>query len=185
MNSESKENTSSGKVNNATIGGLIIVALVLSYFLYQKITTTGTPAPAYTDTQNAPPATETQDNITAVAPDRFINPPISKNHPGVESVKTIGEDIQYFFAGTIKEVKPLADSTQIILENGAGLPTMILPKTSPPSGITQVPDGSPKIQLLPHATLKPGIYVQVLMYFNIKSNIWTLRDVFIPSEKNK
>ena len=78
MNGESKENTSSIKMSNTILITLLVVAIVLSYFLYQKITNTAVPSPQYTNTQNPPPAAETE-NTSA---DSFTFPPLSADERG-------------------------------------------------------------------------------------------------------
>lgn len=65
MELESQENSSS-KVGSVILVILVLVALALSYFLYQRVNNTGTPSAEYTPTQNnnSPSVTTPNNNTT-------------------------------------------------------------------------------------------------------------------------
>ena len=186
---ENSSNTSFLSASSATfLVVLVLVALVLGYFLYQNVTYTTITSPESVAVQTVVPKTSTTTNTpmaSSTSPDQMTNLPVPQNHPSVESVESVDGNLRYFFGGIVKEIKPSADGTGIVLENSTGLPPITLEKTSNPQAITLVPGGPPNIKAVTHDALKQGMYVQALMYYHIESGTWTLRDVYIPSEKNK
>lgn len=156
---------------------LIPIAVLIAIFAFRQQTPSG---PAEKLNTKTLPTTPTPSSATVTKEDL----PIPRNHPLVQSVTDSPNPgfLQYFFSGSIGQIKTVNGGTQIILVGDDGkIPPLVVPANTKITKFTQKPKS---LQMLPLSALKPGLIVDVRMDYQFYGTRWLFREVFLPTDRN-
>ncbi|TSC61885.1 MAG: hypothetical protein G01um101448_489 [Parcubacteria group bacterium Gr01-1014_48] len=105
--------------------------------------------------------------------------PIPLDHPNVGSVF-----VHYFLTGTIDQIKNVSEGTQIVLEGAQKtLPQIIATKESRISRISQ-PYSDTTLTIIRASDLRKGMQTDISIEYELRSRLWIVRDIFIPTDRN-
>ncbi len=110
---------------------------------------------------------------------RNIVLPIAIDNPNTGSVL-----LHYFLSGTLEEVKNTKDGYVISLSGAKDLPLLLLGSNTRISRITP-PYGADSSVPLTVENLKKGMAIDISLEYDLRSSLWMIHDVFVPTDKNK
>lgn len=104
--------------------------------------------------------------------------PIPLNNPAVGSAL-----IHYFISGSVQSVGSVDGGHQLVLANSNDLPILLINSDVRISQITP-PYGANSSKSITVSSLKQGMNVDISMEYELGTNTWIIRDIFVPTDKN-